>query len=72
LPLLKNQTKQQTKEYLPVCIYLIFNVFIRRRGALLKLFNKNSTVLIYLDKLYDNWYIKQKSPAHKPVEKPKM
>ncbi|SCC03596.1 hypothetical protein GA0061080_101818 [Gilliamella intestini] len=60
LPLLKNQTKQQTREYLLDSIYLIFKFFIHKRSALLKLFNKNYTVLICLDKLRDNRRIKQK------------
>ncbi|OCG48089.1 hypothetical protein A9G35_02345 [Gilliamella sp. Choc5-1] len=58
LPLLKNQTKQQTREYFLDSIHLIFNVFMRKRSTFLKLFNKNPTVLIYLDKLCDNRYIK--------------
>ncbi|SCC22632.1 hypothetical protein [Gilliamella intestini] len=68
LPLLKNETKQQTREYSLDSINLIFKVFIHKRSAFLKLFNRNSTSLIYLDKLCDNRYIKQKSPAHKPIK----
>ncbi|OCG20065.1 hypothetical protein A9G22_01750 [Gilliamella sp. App2-1] len=46
LPLLKNETKQQTREYSPINIYLIFIVFIHKRSVLQKLFNKNSTVFV--------------------------
>jgi hypothetical protein len=71
LPLLKNETMQQTREYSLDVIHLIFIVFIHKRSTLLKLFDKNYTVLIYLDKLCDNQYIKQKLPTHKLMEKPK-
>jgi hypothetical protein len=47
LPLLKNETKQQTKEYLPINIYLIFVAFIHKHSIFLKLFNKISTVFVY-------------------------
>ncbi|OCG45440.1 hypothetical protein A9G35_06395 [Gilliamella sp. Choc5-1] len=62
---------QQTREYLLDSIFLIFKTFIHKRSALLKLFNKKYIILIYLDKLCDNGYIKQKLPAHKLMKKPK-
>ncbi|OCG47998.1 hypothetical protein A9G35_02555 [Gilliamella sp. Choc5-1] len=64
-PLLKNQTKQKTREYLTLHIHLILLIFIHKRSTLLKLFHKIYIILIYLNKLSDNRYIKQKSPVHK-------
>lgn len=46
LPLLKNQTEQQNREYLHIGICLIFIVFIHGCSTLMKLFNKNSTVFV--------------------------
>ncbi|KDN09268.1 Mobile element protein [Gilliamella apicola] len=46
LPLLKNETKQQTREYLPINIHLIFIVFIHKRSTFLKLFDKNGAVFV--------------------------